>query len=69
MLSLFEFVAAESTPKNVMLRAVKNTVKKQNRAKAAGEYQRLVEMFGFAPKLEELLGEVYNTNKRRNLEI
>jgi SAM-dependent methyltransferase len=54
--NIFEFVAAEQTPKNVMLRAVKNTVKKQDRTKAMAEYQRLVEMFGFAPKLEGLLG-------------
>lgn len=56
--NIFEFVAAEHTPKNVMLRAVKNTVKKQDRVKAAGEYQCLVEMFGFAPKLEGLLGNI-----------
>lgn len=56
--NIFEFVAAEHTPKNVMLRAVKNTVKKQDRIKAAGEYQHLVEMIGFAPKLEVLLGNI-----------
>jgi len=54
--NIFEFVAAEQTPKNVMLRAVKNTVKKQDQTKAVIEYQRLVKMFGFAPKLEGLLG-------------
>ena len=53
--NIFEFVAAEKTPKNVMLRAVKNAAKKQDRTKATAEYQRLVKMFGFAPKLEGLL--------------
>lgn len=54
--NIFEFVASSQTPKNVMLRAVKNTVKKQDQVKAASEYQRLVKMFGFAPKLEGFLG-------------
>jgi len=38
-----------------MLRAVKNAAKKQDRTKATAECQRLVKMFGFAPKLEKLL--------------
>ena len=52
---LFEFTAAEYTPKNIMLRAVKNTVKKQDRENALSSYNRLVEMFNFSPALEDFL--------------
>ncbi|MGD9152776.1 MAG: SAM-dependent methyltransferase [Gammaproteobacteria bacterium] len=53
--NIFEFVAAEKTPKNIMLRAVKNAVRKRDQIQAAIEYKRLVKMFNFAPKLEEML--------------
>jgi len=53
--NLFEFIAAEQTPKNIMLRAVKNAVKKQDRQNALTNYKKLVEMFNFTPKLEGLL--------------
>ncbi len=52
---LFEFTSAEQTPKNIMLRAVKNTIKKQDREIAPERYRQLVEMFHFAPALEEML--------------
>jgi len=52
---VFEFIAAAHTPKNIMLRAVKNAVKKETRQNALVDYNKLVEMFHFAPKLESLL--------------
>ena len=53
--SIFEFVAAEQTPKNIMLRAIKGAVKKQTREKAMTEYKKLVKEFNFAPALENML--------------
>lgn len=53
--NIFEFVAAEKTPKNIMLRAIKNAVKKCDQTQAATEYKHLVEMFNFAPALERML--------------
>jgi len=52
---LFEFVATEYTPKNIMLRATKNTVKKQDKENAAANYNKLVAMFNFSPALENYL--------------
>lgn len=53
--NLFEFTAATNTPKNIMLRAVKDTVKRQDQESALSKYQELVEMFHFAPALETLM--------------
>lgn len=52
---IFEFVGSEKTPKNIMLRAISNSAKKQDVTKAMSEYRRLVQMFNFAPKLEGLI--------------
>lgn len=52
---LFEFVAAEFTPKNIMLRAIKGTAKRHEKESAQANYQQLVEMFNFTPALEGLL--------------
>ena len=53
--NLFEFISAEQTPKNIMLRAMKNTVKKEDKQNALTHYKKLVEMFNFSPPLENLL--------------
>lgn len=55
---IFEFIAAEYTPKNIMLRAIKNSAKKQERESAVANYNQLVQMFNFAPALEEMLKEL-----------
>jgi len=52
---LFEFVAAELTPKNIMLRGIRDTVKKEDREVAIGKYQQLADMFHFEPALKRLL--------------
>jgi hypothetical protein len=52
---IFEFVAAEQTPKNIMLRAVNLSVKKQDKENAMASYRQLVEMFNFSPALADLL--------------
>lgn len=52
---IFEFVAAEYTPKNIMLRATKNSANKQERENARSKYNQLVELFHFSPELENLL--------------
>lgn len=56
--NIYEFVTARETPKNIMLRAVKNAAKKQDQIKATTEYKKLLAMFNFAPKLEELLTNI-----------
>ena len=53
--NVFEFVASEQTPKNVMLRATKNAVRKQDQEAALGKYNELVTLFGFSPALEKIL--------------
>lgn len=57
---LFEFTSAEQTPKNMMLRGIRNRVKKADQEAAVDRYKELVELFGFAPALEEMLGHVSN---------
>lgn len=52
---IFEFTAAQYTPKNIMLRAIRDTAKKQDREVAFKRYQQLVDMFHFAPALETLI--------------
>lgn len=52
---VFEFVAAEQTPKNIMLRATSNTAKKSEKEGAMAHYKHLVATFNFAPHLEQLL--------------
>ncbi len=53
--NLFEFTAASYTPKNIMLRGVKDTVKKQDQESALLKYRELVDMFHFAPALKALI--------------
>lgn len=53
--SLFEFIAAEYTPKNIMLKATINTAKKYERETAMENYRKLVDMFHFTPALESML--------------
>lgn len=52
---IFEFIATNQTPKNIMLRAIKDTAKKERRDEALTQYHQLVNMFNFAPELERLL--------------
>jgi SAM-dependent methyltransferase len=52
---IFEFVASEYTPKNIMLRAIKDTAKKIEQSNAMANYKNLAEMFNFAPSLESML--------------
>jgi len=52
---IYEFIAAEYTPKNIMLRAIKNSANKQDKENAKSRYDQLVKMFNFAPHLEKLL--------------
>ncbi|OGT21914.1 MAG: hypothetical protein A3C55_01245 [Gammaproteobacteria bacterium RIFCSPHIGHO2_02_FULL_42_13] len=52
---IFEFVAAEHTPKNIMLRGIKGTAKKYETETAMTQYKQLVELFNFSPALEDLL--------------
>lgn len=52
---LFEFTATEYTPKNIMLRAIKNTVKRQDQEMAKDNYNKLVAMFNFFPTLYSLV--------------
>ncbi len=54
-INIFEFTAATYTPKNIMLRGVKDTVKKQDKESAVTKYKQLTEMFNFVPALEKLL--------------
>lgn len=56
--NLYEFIAAEYTPKNIMLRAIKNKAKKIQRESALEEYKKLTEMFHFVPALEEMIKEM-----------
>ena len=60
---LFEFVAAEHTPKNIVLRAINNAVKKQDRVIALDRYQELVETFHFKPALEALISHYLQANQ------
>jgi SAM-dependent methyltransferase len=53
--NIFEFVAAGYTPKNIMLRAIKDSAKNQEKNTAKIKYTQLVEMFNFVPELENLL--------------
>lgn len=55
---IFEFVAAEQTPKNIMLRAIKNTVKIRDREEALANYKQLTTMFNFSPALEEYCAKI-----------
>ena len=52
---LFEFTPQKHTQKNIMLRAVRNQVKKQDRDGAAVNYDSLTRMFKFKPALENLI--------------
>jgi SAM-dependent methyltransferase len=62
---LFEFVPAEQTPKNILLRAVHQTVKKQDQQSSLKRYHDLVQTFRFKPKLETLIaGLLYNDSFR-----
>ena len=54
-IKIFEFITAEYTPKNIILRAIKNSVKKQDKEIAMQRYKQLVELFHFSPALEGLL--------------
>jgi len=54
---IFEFTAAEYTPKNIMLRAIKGAAKKQDREIAFERFNELKEIFHFTPILEEMLKE------------
>jgi hypothetical protein len=56
-ISIFEFVAAKHTPKNIMLRGIKNTVKKANKEQALERYEELVNLFNMRPALEHYLKE------------
>ena len=52
---LFEFVAAEHTPKNIVLRAVNGAVKKTDQELALSRYCELTQTFHFKPALESLI--------------
>jgi hypothetical protein len=52
---VFEYVASEWTPKNVMLRAVRNTARKTEIESALTAYERLADAFNFRPELEGIL--------------
>jgi trans-aconitate methyltransferase len=52
---IFEFVASIQTPKNIMLRAIRNSAKNQERSEAIVRYKQLVNMFNFMPELANLL--------------
>ena len=52
---LFEFTAPKHTQKNIMLRASRNQVKKQDRDTAPASYDSLTRMFKFKPALENLI--------------
>jgi SAM-dependent methyltransferase len=52
---VFEYVASEWTPKNVMLRAVRNTARKTEIESALTAYERLADAFSFRPELEGIL--------------
>ncbi|MEM9243525.1 MAG: methyltransferase [Pseudomonadota bacterium] len=56
--NIFEFVDAKRTPKNIMLRAIKDCVKKQDKNSALSNYQKMVDMFHFSPELEILLKKI-----------
>jgi hypothetical protein len=53
--SIFEFATTAQTPKNIMLRAIKGTVKQQDQTQAMAKYKELVKGFNFAPALENML--------------
>jgi hypothetical protein len=52
---LFEFTAPKHTPKNIMLRAARNQVKKHDKEIAFANYNSLSGMFKFKPALENLI--------------
>ncbi len=53
--NVFEFINSQYTPKNIVLRAIKNKAKKTSRANALAQYQELTKMFSFEPALMGLL--------------
>ncbi len=53
--NVFEFINSQYTPKNIVLRAIKNKAKKTSRAQALAQYQNLATMFNFEPALMGLL--------------
>jgi SAM-dependent methyltransferase len=57
---VIEFVAAEHTAKNVMIRAVRAPSPQRER-RARREYERLVEAWGVDPALERLLGDAFRS--------
>lgn len=52
---VFEFTSTEQTPKNIMLRAVKDSANKEDQGNAMVRYKQLVKTFNFSPALEYLL--------------
>ncbi|MCQ2506143.1 MAG: SAM-dependent methyltransferase [Lachnospiraceae bacterium] len=53
---ILEFVDLEHTPKNLLIRAVKNDgMSKERREKAIGEVRKLTDEFGFKPSLYEMI--------------
>jgi hypothetical protein len=52
---LFEFVAAEATPKNIMLRAIKKTANSNDMQNALTRYKELTSMFNFVPALANMI--------------
>jgi hypothetical protein len=62
---IFEFTSQKHTPKNIMLRAVRNQVKKKEKDIASINYNNLTKMFKFRPVLERLISD-FQENSIRN---
>ncbi len=57
---LLEFIDMAHSPKNILIRAVKNNIPTKNRKKALAEVEQLIKEFNFDPTLYRLLSEDKN---------
>ena len=55
---VFEFATSGCTPKNVMLKAVRDTARKVDIDASVAHYERLAEAFHFRPRLQTLIEEL-----------
>jgi len=54
---IYEFMACDKTPKNILLRASKNRVRKKDKESAIQCYQHMRAAFNIEPELHELIKE------------
>lgn len=56
---VMEFIDMEHTPKNILIRAIKEKISKENLEKKYAEYRRFKSYLGIEPLLDELLSPYY----------